>query len=696
MKKRAIDLRLFSRINQSVGLKLFLIIFCSIVVLVSILGTASYTVSKDIIKKKVATASLQTIVQASDKLDFLFGVYESQSRQLLVDQEMIGQLVAYNKSELSTVEKTQLSNSIVERLNSMVAADERLFSVRLVPKSMDKTKLLSSKGASSLNLSEQSQAWMDKVIEANGQVVYIPAQKKGLFELNSEPTMMMGRLLKNLNHQEAEYIVLMEVKDQALAGVFENIQLAESGQIMLIGNDTEIVHSDDINLLESKSTLHIPSSNNGIESEGSFFSKDDHGKDQLVVYKQNGLSKWNVVGVAPVSELVKETSEIIRITLIIAVISALLSIAIGLFVIRMVGKPLGRLSSLMEKGKQGDLSVRINFKGQDEIGRLGQSFNEMMEQISLLVDKTNDSAQHVLHTAVELSEVSQNTSTMAREVAIAVEEIAKGAMGLSMEAEKEMSYADNIGLNMNKVMDFNSKMEDSADKVYQISSQGTEYMQDLTSKTNSTEELTSSMIGKVDRLKESTISIRKILDVLNTMTQQTNILSLNASIEAVRAGVSGKGFMVIADEIRKLSDQSKQSIGVVQTITNDIQREVEETVDLLLTASPLLTEQIHSVKEATVIFDNVREEMELFIQQNTLSTDSIKELNESQLILSESISNVSAVAQQSSATSEEVASITAEQLNSSEKLVILSDKLANLSESLKESLVLFHTSKESE
>lgn len=695
MKKRAIDLRLFSRINQSVGLKLFLIIFCSIVVLVSILGTASYTVSKDIIKKKVATASLQTIVQASDKLDFLFGVYESQSRQLLVDQELIGQLVAYNTSELSTAEKTKLSNSIVERLNSMVAADERLFSVRLVPKSMDKTKLLSSKGASSLNLTENSQAWMDKVIEGNGQVVYMPTRKKGLFELNSEPTMMMGRLLKNLNHQEAEYIILMEVKDQALAGVFENIQLAESGQIMLIGNDTEIVHSDDINLLESKSALQIPTNDNGVgsEAEGSFFSRDEHGKDQLVVYKQNGLSKWNVVGIAPVSELVKETGDIIRITLIIAVISALLSIAIGLFVIRMVGKPLERLSSLMEKGKQGDLTVRIHFRGQDEIGRLGLSFNEMMEQISLLVDKTNDSAQHVLHTAVELSEVSQNTSTMAREVAIAVEEIAKGAMGLSMEAEKEMNYADNIGLNMNKVMDFNSKMEESADKVYQISSQGTEYMQDLTSKTNLIEELTSSMIGKVDRLKDSTISIQKILDVLNAMTQQTNILSLNASIEAVRAGASGKGFVVIADEIRKLSDQSKQSIGVVHTITNDIQREVEQTVDLLLTASPLLTEQIHSVKDATVIFNNVREEMELFIQQNTLSTDSIKELNESQLILSESISNVSAVAQQSSATSEEVASITAEQLNSSEKLVILSDKLANLSESLKESLVLFHTSK---
>ncbi|WP_342440233.1 methyl-accepting chemotaxis protein [Paenibacillus sp. FSL L8-0436] len=361
--------------------------------------------------------------------------------------------------------------------------------------------------------------------------------------------------------------------------------------------------------------------------------------------------------------------------------------------IRMVAKRLVKLSSLMEEGEKGNLSVRTNFKGQDEIGRLGQSFNQMMGQISLLVEKTNDSAQHVLQTAFELSEVSQNTSTMAKEVAVAVEEIAQGAMGLSMEAENGMNYADNIGMNMNKVIDFNSKMEGAADRVYQISNEGTEYMGDLITKTNSTEELTRSMIGKVDKLKDSTSSIRKILDVLTTMAQQTNILSLNASIEAVRAGAAGKGFMIIADEIRKLSDHSKVSISVVQNITNDIQKEVEETVDLLLTASPLLTEQIRSVKEASTIFDSVREEMGLFIQESASSTASIRELNQSQLILSESISNVSAVAEQSSAASEEVASIATEQLNISGKLVFLSDKLENLSETLKESLVQFHTNR---
>ena len=103
-------------------------------------------------------------------------------------------------------------------------------------------------------------------------------------------------------------------------------------------------------------------------------------------------------------------------------------------------------------------------------------------------------------------------------------------------------------------------------------------MDALLDKTGQTERMTRAMVDKVDRLKESTDSIRQILEVIGNMSKQTNILSLNATIEAARAGAAGKGFMVVADEIRKLADQSRQSIGVVGEIVETIQREIDETV----------------------------------------------------------------------------------------------------------------------
>src|SRR5690606_4809182 len=156
---------------------------------------------------------------------------------------------------------------------------------------------------------------------------------------------------------------------------------------------------------------------------------------------------------------------------------------------------------------------------------------------------------------------------------------------------------------------------------------------------------------KVDHLKESTSSITQILEVLNDITRQTNILSLNATIEAARAGSAGKGLMVVADEIRKLADQSQNLIQTVAQITAKIQSEIGETVDVLSQAYPLFQEQIGSVKEADLIFKNVQSQMNGFIQQLDGVTASIHELENSQHSLSEAMGSVSAVSEQSSATS---------------------------------------------
>src|SRR5690606_527584 len=186
---------------------------------------------------------------------------------------------------------------------------------------------------------------------------------------------------------------------------------------------------------------------------------------------------------------------------------------------------------------------------------------------------------------------------------------ANGSTSLAVEAEKGNDLTLLINEQMEQVLLANKEMVQSAHQVENASEQGTTYMAELIEKTSMTEEMTKEMVDKVDSLKDSTSSIVQILDVLNAVTKQTNILSLNATIEASRAGNAGKGFMVVANEIRNLADQSTQSIDVVAQITDRIQNEIVETVDVLSKAHPMFQEQIHSVKEANVIFENVQGQM---------------------------------------------------------------------------------------
>ncbi|MDF2671581.1 MAG: chemotaxis protein [Paenibacillus sp.] len=410
----------------------------------------------------------------------------------------------------------------------------------------------------------------------------------------------------------------------------------------------------------------------------------------MIVYDLVNRANWYLTSNVPVEVLVKEADKIASLTWKLIIAAAIVASLLGLLVMRMIGAPLVSMRNLMMQGARGNLVVRTNFKGRrDEIGQLGDSFNQMMDQITHLVRQTNESAREVLNTATELSDASKKTALSAKEIAVATEEIASGASSLAMEAERGNDLTSNINIKVNQVVSANEQMEASSTEVNTASRQGIVYMSELITKTNATEEMTRSMVDKVEKLQESTRSIRKILDVLNSMTKQTNILSLNATIEAARAGAAGKGFMVVADEIRKLADQSKQSIDVVAQITDTIQHEIKETVSVLSEAYPLFQEQISSVKYTDEIFKQVSERMGGFTVQLREVTGSVQQLKDSQLVLSDAMSNVSAVAEESSATSQEVASLSTEQLSISSSLVRLSEKLEELSNSLRESLSKF-------
>ncbi|HZG57110.1 methyl-accepting chemotaxis protein, partial [Paenibacillus sp.] len=271
----------------------------------------------------------------------------------------------------------------------------------------------------------------------------------------------------------------------------------------------------------------------------------------------------------------------------------------------------------------------------------------------------------------------------------ATEQIAIGASNVAVEAEKVTDVTSVMGNKMVVAMQANEQMAAAAADIRHSSQQGAEYMNELSAKTAETERLTQSMVNKVEDLQKSTRSIREILALLNNITKQTNILSLNATIEAARAGEAGRGFMVVADEIRKLADQSKQSIETVGGITDRIRAEIDETVGLMGQAYPLFQEQIASVKQSNEIFLSVNDRMGEFVGQLDGVSEAIRQLEATQRTLSDAMASVSAVAQQSSATTEQVASLSADQLQVGESLVGLAGRLEDVSVRLRDTLNQF-------
>lgn len=674
---------------KSVGMKLFMIFFFCIVGLVLIVGSFSYNKSKTIITEKVAHSTEQTITLAADKMEIIFRNFEDITMQLLQDPNLAKDLQLYIQPNVGAYEKLNAQRTISDKLNVFTNGKSGIASIMILPLALDIQPISTDGNSFSSNDKYVDTEWFKQIVSLDGAASWLETKKKG-FTGNTEARFAVGRLLKNLNTNSKDFVLIFQFGMNVLDNSLAQIKIGDTGQIVVLNEANKVVRASNLERVEQPFDIHF--NEDQLESslkEAKSMTQNHKGQENLVIYKQMKTSGWNIAAIVPVSELVKETKEIWNLTLLIALISVVVATLAGFFVARMIGRPLITLRNLMKNGEQGDLTVRMNHNSKDEIGQLGNSFNQMMEQITLLVRQTNQSASDVLVTAAELLSSSNKTATSAREIAIATEEIANGASSLAIDAEKGNGLTHEISSQMEQVIEANALMGESATEVQKASELGSRYMAELTTKTKSTEIMTRSMVEKVDRLKESTSSIRKILDVLNNMTKQTNILSLNATIEAARAGAAGKGFMVVADEIRKLAEQSKQSIQIVGNITLTIQKEIDETVAVLSDAYPLFKEQIQSVKEAETIFTQVQSQMGGFVQQLSDVTSSIELLNESQTVLTEAMTNVSAVSQQSSATSEEVASLSNEQLSVSEGLVKLSEKLEHLSKSLQGSLSKF-------
>jgi len=667
---------------NSVGLKIFIIFFLCNLVLIMSVGYISYNKSASIIQKKQAVAAEQTITQVSSKLDLIFGSLENMTLGFMSDSTFLSNVSALWGSGTDDLARVTASQALLAKLVGQTEGNLGIDNMYMLPVN-PKLLVITTDGQYRKEVNFRQQDWFNRIKQAQGAVVWLETKNNGYLG-TPQATFAVGRIIQTASGEQ--FVLLASVDESILNDALSQIKFGQTGQLVILNKANVLLSQSNGQLAEA--VYHIPNIVLGGALSGNK-TIDVDGVKQLVVYHKMASSGWTIEASAPVSELVKETKGIWTITLWVALIAALISCIVGLLMARMIGKPLASMRNLMKEGEKGNLTVRTNFRMKDEIGQLGTSFDQMMEQINHLVQQTSHSAQEVLTTAGELLNSSMQTETSAREIAVATEEIANGSTSLAMEAERGNHLTGEIGMQLNNVVETNAVMERSANQVQQASKLGIQYMIELSNKTGSTEEMTRSMVAKVDRLKDSTSSIQKIMDVLNQMTKQTNILSLNATIEAARAGVAGKGFMVVADEIRKLAEQSKHSIGIVGDIIVTIQKEIDETVAVLSKAYPIFQEQIQSVKKAEVIFDQVEQEMGGFVGQLTKVTGSIQLLDESQHVLSEAMTNVSAVSQQSSATSEEVASLSSEQLNVSQGLVKLSVKLEELSNSLQNSLSSF-------
>ncbi len=324
---------------------------------------------------------------------------------------------------------------------------------------------------------------------------------------------------------------------------------------------------------------------------------------------------WKAVYNAPLDILMQDVIQAKNTTLMVAVICILLALIIGFIVATSISRPINRLSNVMAEAETGNLAVEYTFNSNNEIGRLVRSFNQMISNIKSLVLDTKTVAETIEANTGNLQVVAESTATSSNQITQAIESIATGTESQTVQIIQSSQMMDNLSENINLATQKVHDVQEVANTTMRVSNDTVSTMEELTTQSEKTIQISSEIEKHIEELGDEASQITNVIGMIQSISEQTNLLALNATIEAARAGEAGRGFGVVADEIRKLANQSKEATTRIEQIIVSIMKKKDTSIQGAREATNLIAMQRPIVDNTNEAFERIHEEMEKVVTQ---------------------------------------------------------------------------------
>ncbi len=414
------------------------------------------------------------------------------------------------------------------------------------------------------------------------------------------------------------------------------------------------------------------------------------GKDKKIAfYNTIGISKWALVSVVDEDELFAGANKVLSLMLIsAAIIIILVTLIINWQSERMTG-PIKKLAAFADTIATGDLTGSIDLDSKDEISRLADTFNNTIHNLRNMVSSIKDESHKVYTLSESLALSCEESSKATEEVAKAIQEVAQGASKQSVDVAFSSEKTCEIAYSGKKVSSKCEEMLGVAAKSHEVSAVGFQAVKKAVESMELIVQHNKYNLTESQLLLGKSSEIGSIVQVITDIAGQTNLLALNAAIEAARAGEQGRGFAVVADEVRKLAEQSGNAAKQIAALVSGIQEQIDAITDGINRGSEEISQGKDIVSTAGTHFDDLEKaigDIDNVVQQIYSSTEEMIKTTEFTL---SSMGNISAIAQETSAATEEISASAEEQSANMEEISGTAQNLLDLSERLGEMVSKF-------
>ncbi|WP_352420161.1 methyl-accepting chemotaxis protein [Proteiniborus sp.] len=489
-------------------------------------------------------------------------------------------------------------------------------------------------------------------------------------------------------------VVGADMKVGELKKQVEEIKLYDTGYAFVLNKDYDYLIHPTLDKDSNLKTVNDGQYSNIVDeitSKDSGVIDTNFGKESKIMTFSKLHGDKVVVLTVPKNEILKDMYATVYIIIGVIILATILATIISFVLGKRISGPIVLATDILNTSANLDLTdieetnkIKNILSRKDEIGSIFRATAILREEMRKVIRSIEETTANIVDNTNNLTVATQETSLSINEVAKTVEELAKAAMEQAEDAETGSMKLEKLASEIKIAVENGEIVVDSSLKAQKIGEEGTKAMNDMVEKFDITSNSTIIVAKNVNSLLDKSQSIGSILNTIMDISEQTNLLALNAAIEAARAGEAGRGFSVVAEEIRKLSEQTGHATRNIEDILNSIQSEVEATKENMDVSEKALKDADKTLDESIKAFEEI-------ISSIMTSIKAIEKLGEGlDAVDSEkedavlAIQSISSITEETAASTEELSASMEEQAATMETISNSTDNLARTIEKLNE------------
>lgn len=656
--------------TNSIRTKLIAALISICLIPMTIIGVASYLKATSILSNKLKVTSEQTLTEINNGLNGYFNVMENQV------------VMMSNNYGFINVDEGENIKHVNELLKNVKESDSDIFSTYYGTESGKFTIYPIQEMEAGYNHKERS--WYKQAMANKDKTIITLPFKSATTGKNvvsiAKTVSKAGKVIG---------VVAMNISLETLSNTIAKSKVGISGYVFMADEAGNVIAHPDNDLIGTDGAAKLSFWEETKVKDSDFINYTYNEENKFGAYVTNDYTGWKLVASLSDSELTNDTKTIKNLTLIVSIIVVFIAIIMSLLLSNGIANNIKKMKESFSLASNGDLTASVEIKTKDEFKELGDDFNRMMANISSLMGSVEKSSNTVLQTSVNLAGMAAETTASVGEVSRAIEEVAQGSTNQAQSAQDSVLGIEELASKLDDISCNATEMDKLSSDTQELSSKGLDMVNTLIEKSNKTRNSTIEVNEVVHEMNNSTSEINAISDTISQITEQTNLLSLNASIEAARAGDAGRGFSVVADEIRKLAEQSKNSTEQIKKIIENIQKKSITAVKAMEETKNVVTEQDLAVIETQKIFSEIMKSISIMTAKVTHIKESVIDIDSSKGKVEIQIENISSISEETASATEEV-SASAEEINATmDEFTRHAEDLKNLAEQLGEEIGKF-------